>query len=256
MEQILKVMTFNVRQMDGDDGEQSWPHRKEALCEVIRHYSPTLLGTQEIFAEQSNYILSNLPQYQCFGRGRFGDQRDKHNQVFYDAARMTLENSGEFWLSETPEVAGSMAWGIPRPRMITWGLLTIVQGPKVFVMNTHFPYGKNADDARLRSAELVRQKMRNIDPELLIVVTGDFNAAPDSLVHSQLTEELADSWCLATDRLGPASTVHGFGRFEGPRVDWILERGFNQVISAKTVTSKVNGLYPSDHYPVYAELAI
>jgi endonuclease/exonuclease/phosphatase family metal-dependent hydrolase len=69
--------------------------------------------------------------------------------------------------------------------MVTWGLLTIAGGPKVFVMNTHFPYGKNADSARLEAAELVRQKMRDIDPKLLIVLTGDFNAAPVVFCHTK-----------------------------------------------------------------------
>lgn len=251
----LRVMTFNVRQMDGDDGDQSWPYRKDALCEVIRRCSPALLGTQEIFKEQSDYILSNLPHYKCFGRGRFGDHRDKHNQVIYDATRMTLHDSGELWLSETPQVPGSMAWGIRRPRMIKWGRLGLAAGPQLLVMNTHFPYGKNADDARLQSATLMLQQIHSVNPKRL-VVTGDFNAPPGSLVYSEMMRDLADSWPLAARRIGPPGTVHGFGKFEGPRVDWVLQRGFHQVLSAETVISKVDGLYPSDHYPVCAELAV
>ena len=78
----VRAMTFNVRQMDGEDGPQVWEHRKDVLVETIRLHRPALLGTQEIFAEQSAYILRHIPTLQCFGSGRYGDSRDKHNSIF------------------------------------------------------------------------------------------------------------------------------------------------------------------------------
>src|ERR1700744_2030817 len=80
----LRVMTFNVRQMDGEDGSQSWEYRKDVLIDTLRLHPPALLGTQEIFTEQSAYLLQHLPLLACFGRGRYGDARDKHNCIFYN----------------------------------------------------------------------------------------------------------------------------------------------------------------------------
>jgi endonuclease/exonuclease/phosphatase family metal-dependent hydrolase len=249
----IKVMTFNVRQMDGDDGAQSWAHRKDVLVETIRLHAPALLGTQEIFAEQSAYILGGLPALRCFGRGRFGDDRDKHNSIFYDHSRFSLLTSGDIWISKTPEIPGSSDWDIPRPRMITWGMLSHGGGSPIFVMNTHFPYGRNADEARRQTARLVREKLATLPEGLPVVLMGDFNAPAGEEVHALLTERLCDSWTTATRRVGPEETVHGFGKFKGRRIDWLLHRNMGDVLTAETITFTMQGLYPSDHYPVCAE---
>jgi endonuclease/exonuclease/phosphatase family metal-dependent hydrolase len=253
---IIKAMTFNVRQMDGDDGAQSWEHRKSALVETIRLHAPALLGTQEIFAEQSAYILQHIPALRCFGRGRFGDDRDKHNSIFYDHSRYSLLTSGEIWISKTPEIPGSSDWDIPRPRMITWGMLSDDGGSPILVMNTHFPYGRYADEARRQTARLVREKLAALPERLPVVLMGDFNAPAGEEVYALLTERLCDSWKAATRRIGPEETVHGFGRFKGGRIDWILHRNMGDVLTAETVTFTMQGLYPSDHYPVCAEFSV
>jgi endonuclease/exonuclease/phosphatase family metal-dependent hydrolase len=249
----IKVMTFNVRQMDGDDGPQSWELRKNVLVETIRLHEPALLGTQEIFAEQSAYILEHIPALRCFGRGRFGDDRDKHNSIFYDHSRFSLLKSGEIWISKTPEIPGSSDWDIPRPRMITWGMLSDGGGSPIFVMNTHFPYGRQADEARRQTVRLVQEKLATLPERLPVVLMGDFNAPAGQEVYASLTERLCDSWKAAAGRIGPEGTVHGFGRFEGGRIDWILHRNMGDVLRAETITFTMQGLYPSDHYPVCAE---
>jgi hypothetical protein len=70
-------MTFGERLMDGDDGAQSWDDRKNASLETIRLHRPALLGTQEIFPGQTSFILDCIPEPNGFGRGRFGDNRNK-----------------------------------------------------------------------------------------------------------------------------------------------------------------------------------
>lgn len=249
----IKVMTFNVRQMDGEDGPQAWEHRKDVLIETIRQYGPALLGTQEIFAEQSEYILRHIPSLRCFGRGRFGDDRDKHNSIFYDCSRFSVLTCGEIWISRTPEVPGSLDWDIPRPRMITWGMLSDTGARELMVVNTHFPYGRNADEARRQTARLIAEKLATLPRGLPVLVMGDFNARAGEEIYRLLTEELCDSWTMAAMRTGPEETVHGFGRFKGGRIDWILYRNLGDVLAAETITYTAQGLYPSDHYPVGAE---
>ena len=247
-------MTFNVRQMDGEDGPQSWDHRKDALVETIRRHHPDLLGTQEIFAQQSTYILEHIPTLKCFGRGRYGDDQDKHNRIFYNPDLFSLCDSGEIWISRTPAIPGSSDWGIPRPRMITWGILNNRAGRKLFVMNTHFPYGREADEARRQTARLIREKLVTLPKELPVLLTGDFNARPDQEIYTLLTSDLQDAWTTANIRTGPEGTVHGFGKYGGGRIDWILHRNMGSVLAIETITDIVQGLYPSDHFPVCAEL--
>ncbi len=252
----LDVMTCNVRQMDGEDGEQSWEHRKHVLVETIALHLPAIVGTQETWDGQTQYILERLPSYRAFGQGRFGDARDKHNKVFYDAEKLKLLESGEIWISTTPEIAGSSSWGIPSPRMITWGRLRMSEHAfELMLLNTHFPYGRGADEARRQTARLIREKIAGLPAGLPIVITGDFNARAGGEIHETLKRDLVDAWETAETQRGPVGTVHGFGKFnEGGRIDWILHRHAERVLWAETVTHTADGLFPSDHYPVVARL--
>jgi endonuclease/exonuclease/phosphatase family metal-dependent hydrolase len=248
----LRVMTFNVRQMDGDDGEQAWEHRKDVLVETIQMVRPVLLGTQETFQEQTAYIMSHCPELLAFGRGRYGDDRDKHNKIFYDRERAQLLDTGEIWISKTPNVAGSSDWEIPSPRMISWGVLRVDGATDLMVMNTHFPYGRGADEARRQTARLILETIAELPAEMPVILMGDFNAKADGEVYQMLTAALADAWSTAEQTVGPDGTVHGFGRFTGGRIDWILHRHVGRVLTAETVTHTARGLFPSDHYPVCA----
>lgn len=249
----LRVMTFNVRQMDGDDGAQSWPYRKELLVETVQLSRPHLLGTQEIFPEQTAFLLEKMPELGCFGRGRFGDDRDKHNKVFFDRRRFSLVECGEFWFSRTPTVPGSSAWEIPRPRMVSWGRLRSTEGPDVLMLNTHLPYGRGAAEARRESARIVMELVADLPPRLPLFLTGDFNCATDGEVYSLFTGALSDAWETARETSGPEGTLHGFGRIaNGRRIDWILHRNTAGTLAAETITHSAQGLYPSDHYPVVA----
>lgn len=246
-------MTFNVRQMDGDDGEHAWEHRKDVLVETINLDNPDLIGTQEIFLEQARYILEKIPRLKCFGRGRFGDNTDKHNSIFYDRDRFSLLESGESWFSETPHVPGSSSWDIPRPRMVTWGRLAQTSGPDVLILNTHMPYGRGADEARRQSARIILQNISALPNDLPLFLVADFNAPADGEIYAMLTANLQDAWKTAKSQNGPEGTIHGFGKFTGSkRIDWVLHRNAGETLQAETITHTANGLYPSDHYPVSA----
>ena len=246
-------MTFNVRQMDGDDGAQAWEHRRDLLVETIRLHQPALLGTQEIFAEQTAFLLDRIPEFHCFGRGRFGDDRDKHNKIFFDRRRFSLVDCGEAWFSQTPSVPGSSDWGISRPRMVTWGRLHPAAGLDILMLNTHLPYGPNAGEARRQSTLVLLQTVATLPTDLPLFLTADFNAPADGEVYTMLTAALADAWRTARETRGPEGTLHGFGRIEnGRRIDWILHRRAGLTLEAETITNTAGGLYPSDHFPVSA----
>ncbi len=249
---LLRVMTLNVRQMDGDDGAQSWVHRKEILSETIFLHHPDLLGTQEIFPEQTEFLLERNSDFECFGRGRFGDDRDKHNKIFFNRRRFSLEDCGDVWFSRTPEIAGSSDWNIPRPRMVTWGRLREVSGAEILILNTHLPYGREAVEARRESALVVLRQIAAMPTGLPLFLTGDFNSAPDSEIYTLLTGSLEDAWKTAPETIGPEGTLHAFGRISGRRLDWILHRGIGRPVKTETITHTWQGLYPSDHYPVLA----
>jgi endonuclease/exonuclease/phosphatase family metal-dependent hydrolase len=249
----LRVMTFNVRQPDGDDGINSWPERRDLLVDTILEQAPDLIGSQELFLLQAEFILARAPQYAWFGRGRFGDDRDKHVGIFYRKDRCRLTLCGDLWLSETPDVPGSSSWDIVRPRQITWGVFELDSVGCVAVLNTHFPYRAAEQEARRRTALLIKECLAGIPDDTPVILTTDANSPADGEVHGLLCEDLRDAWSTAGTRIGPEGTLNGFGRHASSRrLDWILYRAPWRVLEAETVTRNRDGRYPSDHFPVVA----
>jgi len=104
----LRVMTFNIRYATAPDGDNSWGNRKDLLLDVIRKFDPDLLGTQEVLASQADFLSRELEGYTLVGVGRDdGQRKGEFSSLLCKAARFEPRDSGTFWLSESPEVAGS-----------------------------------------------------------------------------------------------------------------------------------------------------
>jgi endonuclease/exonuclease/phosphatase family metal-dependent hydrolase len=254
--QPLRVMTFNVRFLSSNDGPNNWDARRELVADLIRAEDPDVIGTQELFKRQGDDIVERLPQFVWFGAGRRGDDGDEHMGVFYRKDRLRVRESGNFWLSDTPEVPGSQTWGNLYPRMVTWARFERTADGATFTLyNTHLPYRDIDEPARMRCAELIRARLSKLPKSERVILIGDFNTTPDSRVHSALTSSLTDVWSATPERSGPEGTFHDFTGEPQRRIDWILVRGLkpNRV---ETITTQRDGHYPSDHFPVMAELAL
>lgn len=250
----LRVMTLNVRLGTAQDGLNRWELRRDLMVHVIAMQQPDLLGTQELYKFQGDYLVDKLPAYRWFGRGRRGNDGDEHMGVFYRADRLRVLQSGDFWLSDTPEKPGSVSWGHPYPRMVTWALFQqMASGHRFYYYNTHFAYREHDEAARIKAAQQLLARMRALPPTIPIVLTGDFNSSPDRPEHALLANLLQDAWVHADTRAGPAKTFHNFTGVPDRRIDWIMYRGF-QARDVQTVTSSQNARYPSDHFPVVADL--
>jgi endonuclease/exonuclease/phosphatase family metal-dependent hydrolase len=250
----LRVMTFNVR-VPADTGMNAWTHRRDLMVQVIKAEHPDLLGTQELTEEQGENLAAHLPGYAWFGQGRDGGTKGEHMGVFYRTDRLTVVRSGDFWLSDTPEVPGSRTWGQPYPRMVTWARFRRRDGGGSFdYFYTHFPYRAEDVHARMLSANEILQRIGKLPSDTRVILAGDFNCAPDAPVHAELTRGLQDAWVTAASRSGPAKTFHNFTGKPDRRIDWILSRGF-KAIAVHTITTHEGMRYPSDHFPVVAELA-
>jgi endonuclease/exonuclease/phosphatase family metal-dependent hydrolase len=189
---------------------------------------------------------------------RRGTREDEHMGVFYKRARLRPVETGNFWLSETPDVPGSMSWDVSLPRMVTWGLFEIQgSGKRFYYFNTHFPHRKEDEAARLNCARVIAGRIEKLPKNVPFILTGDFNAPAGGEVYKVFAGALEDAWVTAAKRSGPECTLSGFtGRTTGPRIDWILYRGGWKALEAETVTKNDNGRYPSDHYPVFAALEL
>ena len=248
----LRVMTFNVR-VPVDTGMNAWVNRRELMVQVIKAEHPDLLGTQELTQEQGEYLAAHLPGYAWFGQGREGGTKGEHMGVFYRTDRLRVLRSGDFWLSDTPQVPGSRTWGQPYPRMVTWARFRLRDGGGTFdYFNTHFPYLPEDVHARMLSANEILQRIGKLPPRGRVILAGDFNCGPDSPVYAKLTATLHDARTTAASRSGPEKTFHNFTGNPDQRIDWILSRGFKP-IAVHTITTHEGARYPSDHFPVVAE---
>jgi len=215
-----------------------------------------VIGLQELVKAQADYLARELPQYAWFGRGREADGGGEHMGVFYRKDRLKVIESGDFWLSDTPDVAGSITWGHPHPRMVTWALFEQrSDGRRFYLFNTHLPYRDEDEAARLKGAQAIARHLATLPDDVPVVLTGDFNTTPDSDAHAVLAGTLQDAWTTAPRVEGIDATFHGFTGKADRRIDWIFVRGA-QLESITSVTTRWNNRYPSDHFPLVATLRL
>jgi len=253
----LHVMTFNLRYAT-DSGPNSWPTRRQVMAELLRLEQPTVLGTQEGLYAQLRDIEADLPAYyDWIGLGRAGGSRDEFAAIFYDSRRLAPLAFDHFWLSETPTVIGSKSWGSASIRMVTWVRFADTRTKSEFVMfNTHLD--NRSKTARVRAAEMLRDRINAVAPRVPVVVTGDFNVpAEDSAPYDILLggAGMTDTWTAATERRSPRyATWHGYHPpvADGERIDWILARGATTVPATAINLFGRDGQLPSDHFPVQA----
>ena len=259
---VLRVMSFNVR-FASDTGANSWPERRPVLRNLLLAQRPHVIGTQEGLYGQLRDIQADLPaSYDSIGLGRDGGSRGEAMQVFYDTRRLEPLEYDHFWLSDTPDVVGSQTWGGCCPRMVTWvRFRDLESGGQLYVLNTHL----EAFDATARSlsAELILQRVAaEFDPDLPVVVTGDFNepAAPGRTVFDTLVTDgpWVDTWDVAEQRSELFGTFHGYRPLTpgGERIDWILTSEDVRTRSVEIDTYSRRGQLPSDHLPVVADLLL
>lgn len=251
-------MTFNVRYDNPADSANNWKYRKNFAAEMIRNNDVDVLGTQEVLFSQLNDIRVLLPEYAYEGVGRKdGKTEGEFSAVFYKKAKFELLKSGTFWLSENPTYVGVKGWDAAIERIVTWVLLKEKSTGKEFAfINTHFDHIGQV--ARRESAKLLLSKADEIAKGLPVIVTGDFNATPDSEVIRIITDvnssnHLTDSRSLAPSILGPAWTFHGFGKVPMETrsvIDYIFVKNRVSVSQLSVISEMSGSTYLSDHNPV------
>ncbi|HQK37781.1 MAG TPA: endonuclease/exonuclease/phosphatase family protein [Bacteroidales bacterium] len=257
----IRVMTFNIRLDTPVDSMNNWKYRRENAARMIRFYDADLLGTQEVLHNQLQDLLALLPEYGFTGVGRKdGKTEGEYSALFYRKSRFELLKTGNFWLSQTPEVPGSMGWDAACERMVTWGIFKDREtGKKFAAFNTHFDHkGKLA---RLNSALLLKERTGQIAGNLPVILTGDFNTTEGSEPIQALLEggKLKDTRRSAALVYGPEWTFHGFGKVPLPereRIDFIFVSSAIKVNVCASLAEVCDTIYLSDHNPVLAKVVL
>lgn len=252
---MIKILSFNIRYGTADDHGHVWENRKSLVINRIRTFDPDLLGLQECRDDdQAEYIKHHLQDYEFYGvhRGGSGEAAIEMAPILFKRNKFKLNQKGCFWLSDTPEIAGSKSKESALPRTATWVNLSEKESSKdLFFINTHFDYEPAAINpaAQLLKNWIIRHT--NGNP---IVLTGDFNANRDSTAHRLLTMEdslLQDSLLATHPSNIDDGTFHAYGTIN-TSIDWILVSNHFEILSSEIDRYRRYNLYPSDHYPVSA----
>jgi len=269
----LRIMTFNIRYGSANDGENHWKNRKEMVSDVIRNHPSDVVGLQEALRFQMDSIREDLPVYGEIGVAREdGDNEGEYSSVLYRTDRFGVGESGTFWFSDTPEVAGSNTWGNACVRICSWArLIETKTGKAFYIFNLHLDHV--SQPSRGKSAVLLAERIRNRRYKEPFVVTGDFNAGEDNPVIKYLKGQIAvegpdgvkaktpvpmvDTFRVLHPDAKDVKSAHAFkGTRQGNKIDYVFVPSGTKVLEAQILYDNVDGRYPSDHYPVDARFRL
>jgi endonuclease/exonuclease/phosphatase family metal-dependent hydrolase len=261
----VQVMSFNIRYGTADDGPNSWPFRKEAVFDLLADSQADVIGLQEVLEAQLEEIRKAVPQYASVSTGRDdGMTAGEACSILYRKDRFELADSGTFWFSNTPWLAGTKHWGNGIPRICTWvRLIEKTNGKAFYMYNVHLDH--QSQPSREKSVRLLAKVIANRGTDEPYLVTGDFNMSmnnPAMLYLQKIGFEspyprLTDVWQLVFPETPAGGTFHGFtGEAEADKIDHILVTENTSVLNAEIDTQPKDGRYPSDHYPFKATIRL
>jgi endonuclease/exonuclease/phosphatase family metal-dependent hydrolase len=278
----VKAMTFNIRCDEEKDGKNRWTPRHEWAPDLIRRTDCDFVGIQEAMPHQRTDLDRALqPEYQGIGVPRGPD--GEAVPLYFRTARWKLDASqtGTFWLSDTPDQVASTTWGNRAPRVVTWGrFVEQPSGRAIYVFNTHFDH--RSENARQKSAAMLLERIARLPQSEPAILLGDLNSNEDAVAVNVLTGKTPGpiSLCDTFRAVHPdlpkeaVGTFHGFSGVptEEGKIDFIFASKSAKVLSADilrehylnfeseersndVIRENHGERYPSDHFPVSAEIA-
>ncbi len=251
----VKVMSCNVRCFNPlDRGKRSWFYRADLIMRGIKNAAPGVIGFQEVTKPQYNYLTYSLPEYDSVITYRDKTPNSEGCPVFYRTDLYNLVDKGTFWLSETPETM-SKGWGAACYRVCSYTILEIKETGKQFVVfNTHLDHV--SEEARINGIGVVLEKIKAFG-SLPSVIMGDFNAYEDSVTYSRVTENFLDAK-YQTENPPVGCTYQNWGAaLDTGCIDYfMISKTGMDVKSYKVITDTYDGVYSSDHFPIYTELTV
>ena len=287
----MAVLSINVRLSTANDGKDAWANRKELLLSVVKEHNYDFIGGQEVCIDpnddlnQVKYLADNLPEYGCLYLCREKNpNKGEGTPIFYrkDRWEPDAEDQGTYWLSDTPDVPGSVTWEGQStcPRVVTGALFYEMDtdgkrtGKSLYVYSTHLDHV--CELARQKSAALIFDRFeqrKNKDVPMILV--GDFNCGERSPVvrfvkgetvelggeSKTPTMHMLDTFRVVLPDEKSVATFHGFRgpRFDssgtveiGEKIDYIFVTPHLKTLDAEIIRTNNNGRYPTDHYPIRA----
>ena len=179
-ESLLRILQFNIQTENGN--KTPFSVRSEMYRKLLEELEPDVVGMQEVTVAWRKWLDESVFGDAYAGVGEHRTARGEANPIYYRRDKFELLDSGTIWLSDTPDVPGSVYEGSNCPRICTWvRLRNRTTGREFAHINTHLDNkGKNdaetANGIRLaQMAVIVRLAQKFAGMPLFL--TGDFNSA-------------------------------------------------------------------------------
>lgn len=232
----LDTMTFNVKV-----GDQT-PDRKVRVGKVIYTYLPDVIGIQEADSSWLAYFENFFGSYYTMvGDAREPENKGERTMIFVAKSRLSVLESGTRWLTDTPEEVSKLP-DAAYYRIYTWAKLQdAVTEQQILHINTHLD--TSSESVRNREVNYLLDFLSDHE-DLPILLTGDLNADRTSTTIQMLQK----AGLTSTDTMWQ-------GKNELPTIDWLFVSADCASVSYYRVCNeRVNGYYPSDHYPVLSRI--
>lgn len=252
--QEITVMNFNV--YISGTGKKSPENRTDEVVETIRRADPDSFGVEEADEAWLERLSVALPEYSYAGHGRDKDLGGEASAVFYKNEKYELVSTETFWLSKTPDKP-SKGWDAWINRICTAAVLKDKETGFTYAhFNAHFD--NSGSISRVEAVAVISQKASAYD--MPVVFSGDLNAKEGSFMYKRTLEAgFRDTKYLA-ETGDTGATYHGYmgqDKLNSKPIDYIFVNSYcKEVATYDVVTEQINGIYPSDHFPVVSTLTM
>lgn len=255
----LRVGSFNIRYDGIGESRWVWENRRLAVRDTILAENPDILGLQEVTtwdgmeilpSRQIPDLLALLPGYELAG-GEPLDDISSSNPILFRSERLTLLNTGVLYFSRDPLTPAAGRFASLTARFARWARFRDNRTSLSFlVVNAHahpiWPW------SRMRAARVLAERVRTLAGDDLLVVVGDLNASASMPSVSTVRRKLGLQDALAD--VAGGSFHMGKDVFRRGRIDHVLVDASAHVLDAWISHLRPGGLYPSDHFPVFADV--
>ena len=257
----IRYGTFNIRLIHPDDTKAGWgwAARRDRVTKYILDHDLDIVGMQEVLHPALLDMQERMKDYDYIGVGRTdGKEEGEYSCIFYKKDRFEALDKGNFWLSETPDSAGSRGWDAALERIASWGKFKDKKTGQIFMsVNTHFDHV--GTEARKQSALLIIRKIKEIVGNRPAIVTGDFNVTDKSDAYKTITTNefvLKDAFKISPKHTGVPYTFQSFSRTDPKdcsKIDFIFITP-SITVKQTVITPDDPSYIISDHNPFWADI--
>lgn len=248
----IRIMSFNIR--CSGVGVQTAESRYTLVSDTILKGEPDSVGLQEATPEWMDYLKTALSsKYDYVGIPREDD--GEYSSIFYLKDKYTITESGNFWLSETPEKE-SKGWDAACYRICTWAVLENKETKEKYVhVNTHLDH--IGVEARRNGVELMLKKLDEYS-DIPTVFTADMNIEEGTENYLQFVNSgfMYDTKHQAKNTVDYLTFHNIKPSVYNVVIDYIMINNKFSADTYRVVTAGIDGKYVSDHFPIYADLYI